>query len=215
MARVVYKNCKGDVIEVDYERTFEICSDDPASFQYDRSVWRIEPVGQCQQTDRGAEEPPIKPVDLPKNTVGVFRVFHDLPSNFTLPLIIGGKVSVPSSGYSISNAPTLTLPSFVYSRSEVLNAVDVSGKQKLFEITNITISIDGLGDFDLLSTGLDTYVQLLDRAIGQKTTIDTTLTVSLTLQEANIVDENIPNPPITGGPLGNTDDVSRRPRLPQ
>lgn len=215
MAKVVYKNCKGDLITVDYERTFEICSDDPTSFEFDRDIWRIEVVGQCQQTDRGAEDPPIKPVDLPKNTAGVFRVAHDLPSNFTLPMIIGGKVSVGPTGYSISNAPNLNLPSFVYSRSEVLPAVDVSGKQQNFEIVNITISVENLGDFDLLSTGLDTYLQLLNRAIGNRTNIDFTLSVFLTMREANIIPDNNPNPPITGGPLGNTDDVSQRPRLPR
>ena len=49
MARVAYEDCSGQSSSVDKASTFEVCSNNPNSFQYDPSLWRVEEVGMCSE----------------------------------------------------------------------------------------------------------------------------------------------------------------------
>lgn len=49
MAIVKYKDCSGADKSVDKQSTFEICSTDIGSFQYDKSLWRVEEIGSCAE----------------------------------------------------------------------------------------------------------------------------------------------------------------------
>lgn len=58
MARVSYEDCSGQSSSVDKSSTFEVCSNNPNSFQYDPSLWRVEEVGMCSE-DKEDEDPLI------------------------------------------------------------------------------------------------------------------------------------------------------------